>query len=56
MRLSTRQKAYLQIDDYLDLLNLANRLGDQNWQQEIIAHLAEMHAHQSDTDDFITRA
>lgn len=43
MRLSTRQKAYLQIDDYLDLLNLATSLGDSIWQQEIVAQLAQMH-------------
>ncbi|WP_169823381.1 hypothetical protein [Paenibacillus yonginensis] len=28
-------KCLLQVDDYLDLLNLANRLGDEKWQKEI---------------------
>ncbi|GGA30844.1 hypothetical protein [Paenibacillus physcomitrellae] len=28
-------KCSLQVDDYLDLLNLAQRLGDEKWQKEI---------------------
>ncbi|WP_458463829.1 hypothetical protein [Paenibacillus sp.] len=34
------QKADLQLDDYLDLLNLATNLGDTKWQKEIIRKLA----------------
>lgn len=37
------QKTYLQIDDYLDLLNLATQLGDLKWQKEIIRKLEIMH-------------
>ncbi|WP_435923629.1 hypothetical protein [Paenibacillus sp. DYY-L-2] len=38
MKVSTR-KSSLQIDDYLDLLNLAASLGDAKWQKEIIRKL-----------------
>ncbi|WP_410771179.1 hypothetical protein [Fontibacillus sp. BL9] len=38
MKVSTR-KSSLQIDDYLDLLNLASSLGDLKWQKEIIRKL-----------------
>ncbi|WP_187386505.1 hypothetical protein [Paenibacillus ihumii] len=41
MNVSTR-KASLQVDDYLDLLNLATRLGDLKWQKEIIRRLEYM--------------
>lgn len=41
MNVSTR-KASLQVDDYLDLLNLAARLGDLKWQKEIIRRLEYM--------------
>jgi len=34
------QKATLQLDDYLDLLNLAILLGDTRWQKEITRKLA----------------
>lgn len=37
---TTLQKAVLQLDDYLDLLNLAINLGDTRWQKEIIRKLA----------------
>ncbi|MFS0873408.1 hypothetical protein [Paenibacillus xylanilyticus] len=37
---TTLQKASLQLDDYLDLLNLATTLGDTKWQKEIIRKLA----------------
>ncbi|WP_440115552.1 hypothetical protein [Paenibacillus sp. QZ-Y1] len=37
---TTLQKADLQLDDYLDLLNLATNLGDIKWQKEIIRKLA----------------
>ncbi len=33
------QKTTLQIDDYLDLLNLAVHIGDRKWQKEIIRKL-----------------
>lgn len=33
------QKTSLQIDDYLDLLNLAVHVGDHKWQKEIIRKL-----------------
>ncbi|MEW4371103.1 hypothetical protein [Paenibacillus kandeliae] len=36
------QKTSLQIDDYLDMLNLAVHIGDQKWQKEIIRKLAYM--------------
>ncbi|WP_018751684.1 hypothetical protein [Paenibacillus sanguinis] len=40
MRLLTaRRLPRLSTDDYLDLLNLATRLGDQQWQKEIIRKL-----------------
>lgn len=29
------QRTDLQIDDYLDLLNLATQLGDEKWKKEI---------------------
>lgn len=38
MKVSMR-KTCLQIDDFLDLLNLAIQLGDQKWQREIIRKL-----------------
>ncbi|MBA9083684.1 hypothetical protein FHR92_000127 [Fontibacillus solani] len=41
MKVSTR-KTTLQIDDFLDLLNLATQLGDQKWQKEILRKL-ELH-------------
>ncbi|WP_164515015.1 hypothetical protein [Paenibacillus lentus] len=41
MNLSAR-KASLQVDDYLDLLNLATHLGDVKWQKEIIRKLEHM--------------
>jgi len=34
--------ASLSLDDYLDLLNLAIRLGDEHWQAEIISTLKQM--------------
>ena len=37
---TTLQKADLQLDDYLDLLNLATNLGDTRWQKEIIRKLS----------------
>ncbi|SEL91678.1 hypothetical protein [Paenibacillus sp. OK003] len=37
---TTLQKADLQLDDYLDILNLATNLGDNKWQKEIIRKLA----------------
>ncbi|GGH37178.1 hypothetical protein [Paenibacillus segetis] len=43
MRIALR-KPSLQIDDYLDLLNLATRLGDQKWQEEIIRKLENLQA------------
>lgn len=42
MRVSTR-KSSLQIDDYLDLLNLATNLGDLKWRKEIIRKLEFLH-------------
>ncbi|MNO14455.1 hypothetical protein D3C76_40980 [compost metagenome] len=41
MKVSTR-KTSLQIDDFLDLLNLAAQLGDHKWQKEIIRKLEYM--------------
>ncbi|WP_019637275.1 hypothetical protein [Paenibacillus fonticola] len=41
MNMSAR-KAALQVDDYLDLLNLAGRLGDLKWQKEILRKLEYM--------------
>lgn len=38
MKVTTR-KSSLQIDDYLDLLNLAVSLGDLKWQKEILRKL-----------------
>lgn len=32
---SNLQRSNLQVDDYLDLLNLAIQLGDLKWQKEI---------------------
>lgn len=32
---SNLQRSNLQVDDYLDLLNLAIQLGDAKWQKEI---------------------
>ncbi|MEF2966405.1 hypothetical protein V3851_11245 [Paenibacillus sp. M1] len=43
MSVSTRKSSLL-IDDYLDLLNLATRLGDQKWQKEIIRKLEYLQA------------
>lgn len=43
MRVSTR-KSTLQIDDYLDLLNLATNLGDLKWRKEILRKLECLHA------------
>ena len=42
MRLSARRKTALEIDDYLDLLNLATRLDDVQWQKEIVRKLELM--------------
>ncbi|WP_438347334.1 hypothetical protein ACP8HI_16730 [Paenibacillus sp. FA6] len=36
------QHLSLQIDDYLDLLNLAKRVEDLKWQKEIIRKLERM--------------
>ena len=36
------QKTSLHTDDYLDLLNLAVRIGDLKWQKEIIRKLEYM--------------
>lgn len=44
MTFSTRKKTRLEIDDYLDLLILATRLGDRQWQKEIIRKLEMMQA------------
>ncbi|MCM3784626.1 hypothetical protein M3231_16810 [Neobacillus mesonae] len=33
-------KTSLQLDDYLDLLNLAVSVGDEKWQKEIIRKLS----------------
>ncbi len=43
MKVSTR-KSSLQIDDYLDLLNLAVSLGDVKWQKEILRKLEYVQA------------
>ncbi|RCX18207.1 hypothetical protein DFP94_107162 [Fontibacillus phaseoli] len=43
MKVSTR-KSSLQIDDYLDLLNLASSLEDLKWQKEIIRKLEYLQA------------
>ncbi|MDQ0089428.1 hypothetical protein J2T12_002840 [Paenibacillus anaericanus] len=40
MRISARKPSPLTVDDYLDLLNLATRLGDLKWQEEIIRKLS----------------
>lgn len=48
MRLSARRKTSLEIDDYLDLLNLAARLGDAKWQKEIIGKLEGLLAELAD--------
>lgn len=37
---TTLQKTTLQLDDYLDLLNLAMNIGDVKWQKEIIRKLS----------------
>lgn len=42
MKVSTR-KSSLQIDDYLDLLNLAANLGDLKWRKEILRKLECLH-------------
>lgn len=42
MKVSTR-KSSLQIDDYLDLLNLATNLGDLKWRKEILRKLECLH-------------
>ncbi|UNK21449.1 hypothetical protein MNQ98_02680 [Paenibacillus sp. N3/727] len=36
---SNLQRINLQVDDYLDLLNLATQLGDVRWQKEITRKL-----------------
>ncbi len=41
MKVSAR-KTCLQMDDFLDLLNLATQLGDRKWQKEIIRKLEYM--------------
>lgn len=46
--LSNRRKTRLNIDDYLDLLNLAARLGDRQWQKEIIRKLEMMQSELTD--------
>ncbi|MDU4694386.1 MULTISPECIES: hypothetical protein [Paenibacillus] len=46
--LSARRKTRLNIDDYLDLLNLAAHLGDQQWQKEIIRKLETMQSELTD--------
>ncbi|WP_187385753.1 hypothetical protein [Gorillibacterium timonense] len=38
----------LSLDDYLDMLNLAIRLGDKEWQKEITAKLEELTSHQTE--------
>lgn len=48
MRLSARRKTALCTDDYLDLLNLAIKLGDKQWQKEIIRKLEMMQAETCD--------
>ncbi|GIO41250.1 MULTISPECIES: hypothetical protein [Paenibacillus] len=42
MKVSAR-KSSLQIDDYLDLLNLATNLGDLKWRKEILRKLECLH-------------
>ncbi|WP_203232127.1 hypothetical protein [Paenibacillus pinistramenti] len=37
-------KVHLQVDDYLDLLNLAAMLGDTKWQKEIVRKLRQCEA------------
>ncbi|WP_438434821.1 hypothetical protein [Gorillibacterium sp. sgz500922] len=37
-----RLRTRLSLDDYLDLLNLAIRLGDKGWQKEITAKLEKL--------------
>ncbi|MGG1877049.1 hypothetical protein [Paenibacillus campinasensis] len=37
---TTFKRSSLQIDDYLDLLNLAIQLGDEKWQKEITRKMA----------------
>lgn len=49
MRVSTR-KSSLQIDDYLDLLNLATNLGDLKWRKEIIRKLEFLHTEMHSLD------
>ncbi|GIP49194.1 hypothetical protein IM700_003335 [Paenibacillus sp. DXFW5] len=46
--LSARRKTRLNIDDYLDLLNLAAQLGDLQWQKEIIRKLEMMQSEFTD--------
>jgi len=36
---ATTTRTTLQVDDYLDLLNLAVRMGDLKWQREIKSRL-----------------
>lgn len=43
MKVSAR-KSSLEIDDYLDLLNLAANLGDLKWRKEILRKLECLHA------------
>ncbi|WP_199909962.1 hypothetical protein [Paenibacillus sp. CAA11] len=40
--MKTVQRCTLQVDDYLDLLNLAVQLGDLKWQKEIIRKLENL--------------
>lgn len=42
-----KEPASLSLDDYLDLLNLAIRLGDTKWQVDIMATLQQMQEPQS---------
>ncbi|MCM3493079.1 MULTISPECIES: hypothetical protein [Paenibacillus] len=42
MHYHNMQHTSLSLDDYLDLLNLAIRLGDEHWQAEIISTLKQM--------------
>ncbi|MGG3454483.1 MULTISPECIES: hypothetical protein [Paenibacillus] len=46
--LSARRQTRLNIDDYLDLLNLAAQLGDPQWQKEIIRKLEMMQSELTD--------
>lgn len=46
--LSARRKTRLNIDDYLDLLNLAAQLGDLQWHKEIIRKLEMMQSEFTD--------